>query len=271
MLLALNGATTMKADLPTDIRVAQQAGFTHLELHAGKLRKYLETSAAAELAEMLQAARIKPLSISSLDRLTYAGDQWERLEREYRELSRVAGEIGCEVIIAGPGVRPAGATDGEVKEETISVLEALADIAAADGVKLGFEFQSYPSCSVRTMEHAWEIVSELDRPEIGLVVDTFHFHVGGSSLASLRRTKAAKVFLFQVGDCDNAPGGKVQSQQRLLPGEGSVPIRKIWQELNAVGFDRLATVEAPRQEYWERDPAELAAAARIALEKSLKG
>ena len=269
MLLGLNGATIMKADLATDIRVAQRAGFTHLELNSAKLRKYLLSGAVSELAELLQAAHVRPLSISVVERVTYAGQQWERLERDYRELSRVAGEIGCEVLVTSPGLRPAGATDGEVKEESVSVLEALADIAAADGLKLGFEFQSYPSCSVRTLEHAWDIISELDRPEVGLVLDTFHFHAGGSSLDSLRRIKAEKVFIFQVGDCENLPPARLQNQHRLLPGAGSIPIRRIWHELKAIGYDRLASVEAPRPEYWERDPYELAAEARQSLERAL--
>ena len=86
----------------------------------------------------------------------------------------------------------------------------------------------------------------------------------------MRRTKADKILVFQVGDCENLPVARLQTLQRLLPGAGSIPIRKIWHEMNAVGYDRLATVEAPRPEYWERDPAELAVEARLALEKSLK-
>jgi hypothetical protein len=36
-----------------------------------------------------------------------------------------------------------------------------------------------------------------------------------------------------------------------------------------MGFERLASVKAPRPEYWDRDPFELAAEARQALEKAL--
>ena len=269
MLRALNGATTMQADLPTDIQVARQAGFSLLELSASKVGKFLQSGSSAQLTEMLEEARVRPLSIASVEGVTYAREQWERVEREYRQQARLAGEIGCEVLVASPGARPAGATDGEVKEESVSVLEALADIAAADGVKLGFEFLSYPSCSVRTLEQAWEIVSELDRPDVGLVLDTFHFHAGGSSWASLRRMEAAKLFILQVSDCENLPRAQLQNQHRLLPGAGCLPLGKIWQDLNAIGYDRLASVEVPRPEYWKRDPHELAADALQALEKTL--
>jgi 2-keto-myo-inositol isomerase len=271
MLLGWNGATAMRADLATDIQAAHRAGFAFIELHGTKLRKYLESGGSpAELKDLLAAAKLRPLSIGSIDRVTYAGERWERIERECRDISRLAGELGCEFIATGPGARPAGAADGEVKEESISVLEALADIASGDGVKLGFQFQSYPSCSVRTLELAWEIVSELDRPDVGLVLDSFHFHVGGSSMPSLRRLKASKLLAFQAGDCEDLPLPRLQIQQhRLLPGAGVVPIRKIWQELTSIGFERLASVKAPRPEYWDRDPFELAVAARQALQNAL--
>jgi 2-keto-myo-inositol isomerase len=271
MLLGWNGATTPKVDLAADIEIARQAGFSLIELNAAKLKEYLEQNSTAELSELLQTAKVRPFSIASIDRVTYAGDLWERMERDYRQLSRIAGEIGCEMLIVGPGQRPAGATDSEVKEETVSVLEALADVASGDGIKLGFEFQSYPSCSVRTLELAVEIVTELDRPDTGVVFDVFHFHAGGSSMASLRRLKAPRLFAFQTCDCENLPAAKLQAGQgRLLPGAtGVIPLRKIWQELNGIGYDRVVTVEAPNSLYADRDPQEVATEAREALVRTL--
>lgn len=269
MLFGWNGATTMKADLATDIQIASQAGFTVVELNATKLKAFMENHTSGDLTELLEAAKVRPLSVTSVDRVTYAGDQWEKIEREYRHLSRIAGELGCQFLVAGPGQRPGGATDGEVKEESVSVLEALADIASADGVKLAFEFQSYASCSVRTLDHAWEIINELDRPDVGLVLDTFHFQTGGSPMSSLRRVKAEKIFIFQAADGDGTAPAKGQGPNRLLPGEGTFPIRRIWLELNAIGYERVATVEAPNPKYWDRDPKEVAAEAHQALEKTL--
>ncbi len=266
MLLGWNGATTPKADLPADIENARQAGFSGVELDAVKLKKYLVGHSTAELSDLLEAAKLRPLSITCIERISYAGDQWESVERDYRQMSRIAGEVGCDLLVVGPGQRPAGATDSEVKEETVSVLEALADIADGDGVRLGFEFQSYPSCSVRTLDLAWEIISELDRPDTGLVFDAFHFHAGGSSMTSLRKLKASKLCIFQACDAENLPRLKLQAGQgRVLPGAGVIPLRKIWLELNGIGYDRVVSIEAPNPQYADREPAEVAAEARQAL------
>ena len=269
MLLGLNGATTMKADLETDIEVARQAGFPLLEIWGGKLRHYLQKHSSAELAERLKAANVKALSINSVERATFAGPEWEKVERTCRDFAAVAGEIECEYLVMVPGKRPPGATDSEVKDETISVLEAFADIGAAHDVKIALEFLGFPWCSVRTLERAWEIVAEVDRPDVGLVIDTFHFHIGGSSLAALRRIESSKLFILHINDCEDRPVAQLQDAHRLLPGEGILPVRRIADELKAIGYDRVASIEIFRPEYWERDPFELAAAAKAAAEKTL--
>ena len=44
MKIALNGATTMHADLATDIKAASAAGYDLLEIWSAKLYKFLESN-----------------------------------------------------------------------------------------------------------------------------------------------------------------------------------------------------------------------------------
>ena len=71
MKLALNGATTMKADLATDIRAASVAGFDCLEIWAAKLRDFLRSHSTAELKSMFEESGIEPYSINSIERITF--------------------------------------------------------------------------------------------------------------------------------------------------------------------------------------------------------
>src|SRR5216684_2817035 len=113
----------MKVDLETDIEVARRAGFPLLEIWGAKLRHYLKSHTVADLAARLKDAGVKPLSINSVDKATFAGKEWENVESTCREFASVAEEIGCEYLVVVPGKRPPGVTDREVKEETVSVLE----------------------------------------------------------------------------------------------------------------------------------------------------
>ena len=71
MKIALNGATTMRADLTTDIAAAGEAGFDMLEIWAAKLRRFLEFHSVAELKTLLASANIEPYSINSIEHITF--------------------------------------------------------------------------------------------------------------------------------------------------------------------------------------------------------
>ncbi|MFZ0751781.1 MAG: hypothetical protein WAM70_20645, partial [Pyrinomonadaceae bacterium] len=71
MKLSLNGATTMKADLATDIRAAAAAGFEYHEIWAAKLRKFLEQNSAKDLKALFDESGVKPLSINSIEHITF--------------------------------------------------------------------------------------------------------------------------------------------------------------------------------------------------------
>jgi 2-keto-myo-inositol isomerase len=152
----------------------------------------------------------------------------------------------------------------EIKEESVRVLRELSEVAAPFGVKLAFEFLGFGWCSVRTLSQCWEIVRETNRPNIGLVIDTCHFYAGGSELRAIGEVDPRKVLIFHINDVEERPLDTIEDEHRLLPGEGVIPLDDILTALKGIDFDGLCSIELFRPEYWERDPAELAAAARAA-------
>jgi 2-keto-myo-inositol isomerase len=61
----------------------------------------------------------------------------------------------------------------------------------------------------------------------------------------------------------------LEDRHRLLPGLGILPLREIAAALEQIGYDRVASVEIFRPQYWERDPAQLAREARLAAAAAL--
>jgi sugar phosphate isomerase/epimerase len=59
MKLSFNGATSMKADLATDIRAASAAGFDYLEIWAAKLRQFLKSNSISDLKKLFAESAIK--------------------------------------------------------------------------------------------------------------------------------------------------------------------------------------------------------------------
>ncbi|MEK6279538.1 MAG: sugar phosphate isomerase/epimerase [Acidobacteriota bacterium] len=271
MKIALNGATTMNADLATDISAAQAAGFTYLEIWAAKLRQYLQSSSVADLRNLFNESGIEPLSINSIEHITFrnAAD-YTRIVEECEELSSIAATLACPYIVVVPGKLPhKSLARQEIVDESIRVLDELGAIAERHGVALGFEFLGQLDCSVQTLEVANEIVTRLDRPNVGLVIDSFHFYAGGSTIESLERLDPDKLFIFHINDAEDLPRERLQDSHRLLPGLGILPLKEMLRAFQQIGYERVASVEIFRPEYWERDPFELAQEARLAVEKVL--
>lgn len=272
MLLGFNGATTMKADLPGDIAAASAAGFKALEIWAAKLDDYLATHRLDELRALFQKHDLLPASINSIEFITFRPPQeYVQIRSRCEQLCAWAQALGCDKIVVVPSPAPAGgASRRQIGQESVRVLRELGTLAQGYGVKLAFEFLGFGWCSVRTLAQCWEIVHETGRDNVGLVIDTCHFYAGGSSLRSIGRVAAEKIFIFHINDVEDRPKDTIEDAHRLLPGEGVIPLDSILQSLKQTGFDGLCSIELFRPAYWERPPAELAAAARAATIRVLK-
>jgi 2-keto-myo-inositol isomerase len=260
----------MKASLVEDIQSASAAGFDCLEIWAAKLRKFLQSSTTADLKSLLEEHGVEPYSINSIEHVTFRdAHAHERLLHECETLCRMASEINCPYIVVVPSPLPEGQGWAGVVEESTRVLGELGSIAARHNVALAFEFLGQPDCSVQTLEEAAQIVHQLARPNVGLVLDSFHFYAGGSSMAAIEALDPEKLFIFHINDAEDRPRAELEDRHRLLPGLGILPLGEILTALRGIGYDRVTSVEIFRPEYWERDPHELAREAHAAVQRVL--
>jgi 2-keto-myo-inositol isomerase len=270
MKIALNGATTMRADLVADIRAASAAGFSCLEIWASKLRNFLKSNSAAELKGLFAEHGLEPYSINSIERITFRDTEGHaRLLAECETLCGIAASINCPYIVVVPSPLPEGKSQSEVQEESVRVLDELSRLAERHGVGLAFEFLGQPLCSVQTLEQAAEIVDRLGRANVGLVIDSFHFYAGGSSLESIEALDAGKLFIFHINDAEDLPRERLEDHHRLLPGLGILPLKGLLGALKRIAYDGVVSVEIFRPEYWEREPQGLAREALAATRRVL--
>jgi len=265
MKLALNGATTMHANLETDIEAASEAGFELIELWAEKLKEFLKFKTPKDLERLLKQKNLLPYSINSIEHITFgSGKDYERIKGECESLSKIAGAIGCPYVVVVPGKLPESASKGEILSESVRVLRELGAIAEKYGVSLAFEFLGQKDCSVQTLDFCKEIVEEVARNNIGLVIDTFHFYTGNSSFEAISTLEPEKLFILHINDAENLSKEELTDAHRLYPGEGILPIREMKKEFDRIGYKKMASIEIFRPEYWEQDPFEVALKARNA-------
>ena len=271
MKIALNGATTMHAPLATDFAAAKAAGFAYVEIWAAKLRAFLSHRTTDELKDLVAESGVPPLSINSIEHVTFRDAKaWEEIKTECEKLSEVAAKIGCPFIVVVPGKLPSnGASRAEVIAESVRVLGELCDIAAGHDVALAFEFLGQTDRSVQTLDLAHEIVRATGRPNLGLVIDSFHFYAGGSTIEMIEAVDPKLISVFHINDAEDLPREQLLDKHRLLPGLGILPLREMIAAFRKIGYDNVASVEIFRPDYWAMDPFELARDAHLATEKLL--
>lgn len=270
MKIALNGATTMHADLLTDIKAASAAGFELLEIWSAKLYEYLKTNTTADLKAALAEHNLEPYSINSIEHVTFrTPEDYAEVKAECETLSKIAGEIGCPYIVVVPGKLPEGATKEQIVAESVRVLNELAHISEQHGVSLAFEFLGQTDCSVQTLDLCNEIVEKVGRDSVGNVIDTFHFYAGNSTFEAIDSMRPEKLFIFHINDAEDLPKEQLTDAHRLYPGTGILPIAQMKEHFDKIGYNRMVSIEIFRPEYWNQDPYEVAKKAKAATEQVL--
>lgn len=270
MKLGFHGATTMTSDLQTDIAASAHAGFKALELWAAKVDRFLADHSLAELKALLENNRVAPMSLNSIEFISFRGEAYAQIRTRCRELGEIAQAIGCPTVIVVPSPTPERETTwADIVTEHVKVLRDLGDIAGGYGIKLAFESLGFGWCSVRTPRGAWEIVQKTGRDNVGMVVDAAHLYAGGGLLSEIDLLDPAQIFAFHLDDVEDIPKEEITDARRLLPGLGVVLLDEICQRLKGIGYDGPCSVELFRPEYWEWEPKELAVQVRETAMKVL--
>ncbi len=120
---------------------------------------------------------------------------------------------------------------------------ALCDLAHPYGLRICLEFiGSAPQ--VRDAKTANQLVEAANRPNGGLVVDTFFVHQGGTRLADLAAVPIDRILNVQLADAKPGPLEKLNMlEDRLFPGEGAAHVQDVVSLLYQRGYAGWWTVE----------------------------
>jgi 2-keto-myo-inositol isomerase len=171
------------------------------------------------LKTLLEQNNVEPYSINSIEHITFRNiEDYEKIKAETKEFSRIAGEIGCPYVVVVPGKLPENPSEEKIIEESVRVLNELADISEKYNVGLAFEFLGQTDCSVQTLDLDKKIVEKVNRENVGLVIDTFHFYAGNSSFEAIETLDPEKLFIFHINDAEDLPKKNLQTRIVFIPG-----------------------------------------------------
>jgi len=253
MRIAINTVTIKPASLEEKMRAAEEAGFEGI----GLWRQEVEEAGPERVKSLLRRAGLLPVEICATP-LSWTFAEDEGPFEESKKVFELAERVGCKLVVA-----PADLREGPI-ERAAENYAKLCELAEEFGVTPALEFLGGAK-AIRDLASARKVVEGAGRPNGKILVDTFHFHKGGSSLADLRALPGEMIGLVHVNDVPSLPHHLLEDRHRVMPGEGSLDLPGFLSALASIGYEGFLSLELFNEDYWREDPMEVAARGAKAL------
>jgi 2-keto-myo-inositol isomerase len=266
--LCLNTSTIRPRSLPEKIECAARAGFDLVELWSEDVEAFL--TAGGTLAALRARLHDAGLGVPSMIALTGWADIDDasfarRLRTDIRERMETAAALGSPFIVASPPFSTA--VDLGVVGARYAELLAL---GRRIGVRPTMEFLGFVP-QINGIRVCLEIIARANDRDATVVLDPFHIFRGGGSFEDVRLVPGHAIGICHFND---APAHKPRESQRdadrVLPGDGALPLVDMVRSLQAVGYHGPISLELFNEDIWRRDPVEATSEGRRRMQSILQ-
>ena len=265
MRLSLSSFIYLNFPLAEAIRRIAQAGYDGIDIWGGRPHAYRRDLSQLETAELKQLIKDCGLTVASFipaqfrypTSLCSPNEVIRQDSVAYIQDSiRTAAELGAPIVSVCPGHSLFGQTVGNAWDNLRLSLEVICDFAALYGLRVALEpADRYETDIVQTVADGMRLIAELDRPNLGIVLDSGHANVCGEPLERAIITANDRLFHVHIDDNDGL------RDQHLIPGQGSIDFIGFFHALEKAKYQGFIGVELGWDVTVDPDPA-----ARQALE-----
>lgn len=240
------------------IELALSHGFKGINLDLPEFAEQVRKNGYDKAARLLTSARLKLGSFSLPVRWHGGEGQFKADLMALPEVAEMAAKVGCKraVTLIEPGseTRPYHENFEFHRARLTEIGEALVKFDMRLGVGFLAPAVCRPEGTLQFMQKAEEVVMLLGTvggSNVGLALDTFHWHLGGGSTEALRLLGKAGIVTVSLGDVE--PGltaADVPLSARKLPGEGGlIDNAAILTTLAELGYDGPVTPTADKSHF----------------------
>jgi sugar phosphate isomerase/epimerase len=207
--------------------------------------------------------------------------EWRGSDEEFRaslsglaEAAATARAVGClsccTYILPSTDHKPAA-----FMAQATYRLRACARILGVYGIRLGLEFvgphhlrTAWKFPFIWTMEETLDWIAAIGEPNVGLLLDSIHWHTTGSTAADIERLKPEQIVHVHLNDAPDVPVEEVRDNVRLYPGEGVIDLAGFLGALNRIGYRGVVSQEVLLPEAPTDSAESLIARSKAGFDKS---
>ncbi len=240
MLRWSTATVCMGGTLETKLSAAARAGFRAIEIFENDLTFFngrpREVRAMADDLG-LEIIALQPMRDFEGMQEPARAKNFDRAERKFDLME----ELGTKLLSLCSSVAEDASGDAA---RCAADLAELADKAATRGFRIGYEALAWGR-HVHDWMQAWDLVKRADRPNLGIVLDSFHICARKNPIAPLAQIPADKIALVQVAD---APAivmdpMSLSRHHRCFPGQGDWPMIEYLEAAIATGYSGPISLE----------------------------
>jgi 2-keto-myo-inositol isomerase len=158
--------------------------------------------------------------------------------------------------------------------QVIDRIGQLGRLAARYGLGVYLEFIAlHPPGSIdwtKTLGQTLDLIEAVGLPNVGVLIDSYHWHMGRSDARDLARVPAGMPILLHINDAPPGVPEELDDSMRVLPGAGVMDLPGWLRAIRAAtGYDGYVSVELFSEELRALDPHEAARRCKQALDNVL--
>ena len=238
-------------DLPDYLQLAHNAGFTLADWDVRDIYRRVSSEGLASVQALFSKQAVAWAGFGLPIDLFAGEDQFEAAFRLLPELCRVAQHFAVTRAMTWlwPSVDVAPVP---LILRIIARSRQVADLLAPYNIRFGLEFvgphhlrnKRYPL--LWTLTDLLAVVDAIDRPNVGVLLDSYHWYTSESTLSELQRLPVSKIVEVHINDAAAGPTD-AHDQERYLPGEGIIDLKTFLGYLAAGGYNGPLSLEILRK------------------------
>ena len=242
------------------LSLSQRFGFPGVDASFAEVRARAEQTSPAAVRDFFAEYETSPAYMGFIPAGLFSPEaEFMQSLDKFSENCALAAAVGCQRTGSYFPNRMSLPPD-EARRILRDRVALLAERAEPHGVAIGLEFLGLrtfkleePYAFINNVPDTIEMLRETGRPNVGLILDSFHYFTSGGDLSQIRTLRASDIVHLHVNDAPNEEIMTLEDTDRVLPGKGVIDLTGWFKAIRETGFDGYVAIEIFDDEFRNQD------------------